>query len=238
MATQPPLVPGLSEITQPFLLSCASLAPGQLVKSQSLGMLDAMNALTVMDPRMDAGVVRGADSEVPWIQQEEEEEGMTVHELCAMIDRLVENESQGKKWLIANAHAGMKMLFNTGWPLVPTVFTSRHFRLLPSLRLRRTPFPSTITNNDLFHTIFLPYLEAYNLSLAYVWSELVTKLATYEGEDWMGDTAGLWAEGEEFGVGVGAEDVEDVLRGLMQVQEAVEAREIEGEGHQTRQAGK
>lgn len=66
-------------------------------------MLDAMNALTVMDPRMDAGVVQvgsvgDADADagdglgkVPWIG-EEEEEGMTLEEVCGCIDRLVENE--------------------------------------------------------------------------------------------------------------------------------------------------
>ncbi|KAJ9092304.1 hypothetical protein QFC19_008738 [Naganishia cerealis] len=203
----PARVPGLTPITGPFLRACTALPPGTLVKAARLGMLDAMNALTVLDPRMDTGAVRPESTArpVPWAEGDAAEADIAPHEVCALIDRLTENEMQ----------------FNHGWPLVPTVFTAHLLRLLPSLRTLHLP--------PLMRTVVMPYIEAYNLALAYVWSELVTRAALPEGEDWTGDTAGMWNEGEEWALLGQAEEGcvgEDVGRRLLEAQGVVQRLEI------------
>lgn len=84
------------------------------------------------------------------------------------------------------------MAWHAGWPLVPTVFTARHLLSHP-YTTEPPPTPS--------QRILLPYIQAYESSLAHTWHELC-RGALYEGEDWAGDLAGReewevpeWEEG-------------------------------------------
>jgi hypothetical protein len=74
-----------TDITAPFLAACTLIPHGATIKASNLHMLDAMNALTIGDPRMDTGVrvARGP-------KREEQEIGE--REVCAIVDRLVQNE--------------------------------------------------------------------------------------------------------------------------------------------------
>lgn len=87
------------------------------------------------------------------------------------------------------------MAFHAGWPLVPTVFTSRHLLELDTLRSMDDD------STSLLRSVLIPYVEAYNTSLAYAWQELA-RGAVFEGEDWLGDMAGRedWEVGEVEGV--------------------------------------
>lgn len=111
------------------------------------------------------------------------------------------------------------MAWHAGWPLVPTVFTSRHLLTLNSLTDEPENAPH---HNNLLYRILVPYLEAYNVSLGYAWQELA-RGAVFDGEDWMGDMAGR----EEW-------DVEALdLGDLDEVGEALEGLEI-GESRRIR----
>jgi hypothetical protein len=74
-----------TDITLSFLAACHDIPYGETIKAPNLHMLDAMNALTIGDARMDTGVRRA-----PPAQREEHE--IDVREVCAVIDRLVQNE--------------------------------------------------------------------------------------------------------------------------------------------------
>lgn len=112
------------------------------------------------------------------------------------------------------------MAWHAGWPLVPTVFTSRHLLTLNSL----TDEPENAAHhNSLLYRILVPYLEAYNVSLGYAWQELA-RGAVFEGEDWMGDMAGR-EEWDVEALDLGdLEEVGEVLEGL----EIGESRRIRG----------
>lgn len=107
------------------------------------------------------------------------------------------------------------MAWHSGWPLVPTVFTSRHLLALDALTNQHTtkqPNNNDPTTTSLLHRILVPYLESYNASLGYTWHELA-RGAVFEGEDWMGDLAGR-EEWEAREAEVGLEDVVEGLQGL------------------------
>ena len=74
-----------TDITAPFLAACTRIPQGKTIKASNLHMLDAMNALTIGDVRMDTGVRRARPP-----KRDEQELG--VREVCAVIDRLVQNE--------------------------------------------------------------------------------------------------------------------------------------------------
>ncbi|KAJ9099597.1 hypothetical protein QFC20_005663 [Naganishia adeliensis] len=161
----------LTDITHPFLQSCLEIPQGHLVKAPNLHMLDAMNALTILDPRMDTGARVSSKRRRAPVDAE-----FAVEEVVAVVDRLVQNE----------------MAWHSGWPLVPTVFTSRHLLALDALTNQHTtkqPNNNDPTTTSLLHRILVPYLESYNASLGYTWHELA-RGAVFEGEDWMGDLAG------------------------------------------------
>lgn len=175
---------GGTDITASFLAACTLIPHGATIKASNLHMLDAMNALTIGDPRMDTGVRRARQS-----KREEPEIGE--REACAIVDRLVQNEVRFLYPMgCESAYERLpirQMAFHAGWPMIPTTFTSRHL-LNPSLLQ-----PSSTT----IQRALASYLEAYKRSLALVWQEL-SKGAVFEGEDWMGDLGGLWGDGEEW----------------------------------------
>ncbi|KAI5451905.1 N-alpha-acetyltransferase, non-catalitic subunit [Naganishia albida] len=183
----------LDDITHPFLQSCANLPPGKLVKAPNLHMLDAMNALTILDPRMDTGIRTGVGAASPLSSC------ASADEVLAVIDRLVQNETA----------------WHAGWPVVPTLFTSRH--LLSNSSHPTNPPPARAGAGPL-DEILMAYVRTYESCLAYTWHELA-RGALFEGEDWQGDLAGReeWEvpelrEGE--GEGEGLRDALHVLDGL------------------------
>ena len=52
------------EVTQPFLSACAELKLGELCHDEMFGLFEAMSAIEMMDPKMDAGMVCNRQNQV------------------------------------------------------------------------------------------------------------------------------------------------------------------------------
>ncbi|WVF68293.1 hypothetical protein IAT40_003058 [Kwoniella sp. CBS 6097] len=75
----------MQDITQWFRQSCLELASQEMVKPPRLTMMDAMNALQLMDPKMDTGVQRWP-AETPLF---EPEDTLSAEEICAIMDQIM-----------------------------------------------------------------------------------------------------------------------------------------------------
>ncbi|ORY34782.1 Mak10 subunit, NatC N-terminal acetyltransferase-domain-containing protein [Naematelia encephala] len=73
----------MQDVTERFKRSCAGLPDGRLVKMQGLGMLEAMNALQIGDPKMDTGVASSSNQQIynPNIS-------LSAEEVCWVIDHM------------------------------------------------------------------------------------------------------------------------------------------------------
>jgi hypothetical protein len=135
-------------------LNTIDLKFGEMVKLPDLSMLDAMNALVILDPRMDTGCSSASSSSSSSQgtvdggsrQGDVRDLELTPTVVVGMIDRLMQLEvSRGvscgfKLDLkvakgVLNDSLHQQMTYHTGATLVQTLFTSKHFLDLHALTL-------------------------------------------------------------------------------------------------------
>ncbi|OCF31726.1 hypothetical protein I316_06533 [Kwoniella heveanensis BCC8398] len=75
----------MHDITEWFRQSCSELEPQEMVKPSSLTMLDAMNALQLMDPKMDTGMTIWPMNAKLF----EPDAPLSPEEICAIMDQML-----------------------------------------------------------------------------------------------------------------------------------------------------
>ena len=55
----------LSQVTPSFLPACSQLELGELLHDEMFGLFEAMSAIEMMDPKMDAGMICNRSSNTP-----------------------------------------------------------------------------------------------------------------------------------------------------------------------------
>ncbi len=194
-----------------------ALAPGQLVQADGLPLLEAMNSLTLLDPRMDSGAGIGAAEGVERPTWDPAARVSPV-EACAIMDKLLALEVG--PCLLKGAAQGLlptgQMTYHQGVPLVSSLFISRHIlavdflRSCPDALLDASPATSELPSLAL-HT----YIRLFYLANHLAWHEMI-RGNVYDGEDWMSDTCGVWDREGEWPLGdVTVQDLGDMVEQIV-----------------------
>lgn len=159
-----------------WLTNAPALAPGEVIKPESLNFLDAMNALEMMDPAMDWGVnisPKGTFDPAALL---------TPQQLCWIMDEMSARE----------------LAWHQGGTLAQTVYTSLHYHntLLVSPRVERThpDFPALEACTAALRAWVLGY--AKSIEVAYH-ALLDANGAARDGEDVWLDAYGIPIETTE-----------------------------------------
>lgn len=144
------------EVTGPFLVSCQELRLGELLHDDMFGLFEAMSAIEMMDPKMDAGMVCNKSAKGPLSFQE----AVTTGHL--LLDRVEPELMIG----IVDESLGCLVTWLEGHSLVQTVFTNLYLHQ-----------PEKIVE---------PTMRAFSyslLKLVEVLKELISLGSVYEEED-------------------------------------------------------
>nr|XP_031857702.1 uncharacterized protein CI109_006862 [Kwoniella shandongensis]KAA5524774.1 hypothetical protein CI109_006862 [Kwoniella shandongensis] len=159
----------MQDITQWFKQSCSALPSGQMVKPKELSMLDAMNALQIMDPKMDTGVHQASSSRLPF----DPKAHMSPQDICWTMDQML----------------AFEVAWYRGATLCQSVYTSLHYHN-PHLLAGSLIDSQTDRDTLLIQLVLRAYVLLYCKTIDLVYSELA-KGHVHDGEDCWLDHYGI-----------------------------------------------
>ncbi|KAK8849672.1 hypothetical protein IAR55_005007 [Kwoniella newhampshirensis] len=151
----------MQDITQWFKQSCAALPSGEMIKPGDLTMLDAMNALQLMDPKMDTGVHKASSSRFVF----DPAAHMLPQDICWVMDEML----------------ALEVAWYGGATLCQSVYTSLHYHN-PHLLVGTSDLSNTDGNTLLIRLVLRAYVLLYCKTIDLVYTELA-KGHVHDGED-------------------------------------------------------
>ncbi|WRT69700.1 uncharacterized protein IL334_006690 [Kwoniella shivajii] len=172
----------MEDITLLFSQSCQGLATGRMIKPAELTMLDAMNAIQLLDAKMDSGmIIQSAMSPVRF----DPEAPLCVEDVCWVMDRMM----------------ALEVAWYRGATLCQSVYTGLYYHN-PQHLAGPSRYPQQEQQTYLMYLVLRSYVLLYCKTIDLAYSEFA-KNHVYDGED-------CWLD--HYGVAVRMSDpIEDVV---------------------------